>query len=829
MSEETLFESPRHSHLRLSAATEPGPRQPRTPGWGAGTTYSDRGAHAQDLESQVANVKASHQRRSNSLGLDPELIIVLDLNGPLDPVEVERAGLTVLELRSDRALVAFAADPELVAFVSRNEQYKAGTRGLTAAGNTRPAAYEQLFDKIDQIRNIEDRDLIGAELARLRESSPPSDQLVRLEVHCWCPESESEARRRNDDVRRAVIAASGTVLSSSVRSRAGWSVVCCDLPIGALSELLQTDRVSWVDLMPNPVVGIPDLLSAGAGSLPTVLGPVSDAPIVAVIDSGIRSAHPLLAPAVVGVESVGAGLGDGGDESGHGTLVASLALYGIIDNLASSHTSVAPAGRLLSVRVLDRNNEFPDDRAWAETLLDAMTMSAEAGARVINLSLGDPRRPYVAPRPTAVAALVDLFIRDHPNVVVVTCTGNFPILEHDTSRLVSREYVQDLLQHAEAGVLDPGTAALAITVGGVGNEHRQGVQGLSVSAEKVVVGGPRLPSPHTRVGPGPMRAIKPELAAPSGSAVVDTVLDRVALNDRLGSVVGAGGRDPERLLAADHGTSYAAPLVSNAALRIIGRYPQLSGNSVRALLLVGANKLDEYLDGGAPAREQERRLSGYGLVSVERAENSMSHRVALLSEGQVRMDQVHFYEVPVPSSFRQSGGVISLAVALAFDPPVRVTRLDYLASKMGFQVYYGPSVEQVRAAYVRAESDEQMQDDVAQTPAELRSAQLTLHPADRDRSRGADQLGRYQRRTRIPEDAPENFIVAVRNLNRWDVEGPEQSYSLAVLLERDEQHPEIYAELRAELEPLIEVEIEVEAESRGVARAQRQHAPQSAS
>lgn len=814
-----LFESPRHSHLRLSAATEPGRRQPRPPGRGSGATYSDRRAHAENLEIQVADIKATHRRRSNSLGVDPELIIVLDLNGPLDPAEVERAGLTVLELRSDRALVAFAADPELVEFVSRNEQYKQGTRGLTPAGNTRAAAYEQLFDKIDQIRNIEDHDLVGAELARLQSTSPPPEQLVRLEVHCWCPESESEARRRNDEVKAAVTTVSGVVLSSSVRSRAGWSVVCCDLPIGALEDLLRTDRVSWVDLMPHPVVGIPDLLNAGADSLPAVLAPAADAPIVAVVDSGIRSAHPLLAPAVVGVETAGAGLGDGGDECGHGTLVSSLALYGSLDELISARDEITPAGRLLSVRVLDQNNEFPDGQAWVETLLSAMTMAVEGGARVINLSVGDPRRPYVAPRPTAVAALVDQFIRDNPDVVVVTCTGNFPVLEHDTSRLISHEYVQDLLRHSAAGLLDPGTAVLAITVGGVGNERHQGVQGLAVSADKIVVGGPRVPSPHTRVGPGPMRAIKPELAAPSGSAVVDTVLDRVALNDRLGSVVGAGGRDPERLLAADNGTSYAAPLVSHAALRIIGRYPQLTGNSVRALLLAGADKLDEYLDGGAPAREHERRLSGYGIVSAERSENSMTHRAVLLSEGRIRLDQVHFYEVPVPTSFRRSGGVISLAVALTFDPPVRVTRLDYLASKMGFQVYYGPSVEEVRAAYVRAESDEQMQDDVAQSPTELGAFKLPLHPADRDRSRGANQLGRYQRRTRISEEAPENFVVAVRNLNRWDLEGEEQPYSLAVLLERDELHPEIYAELRAELEPLVEaeaesvVEAEVEAEA----------------
>lgn len=776
-------------------------------------TYSDRGAHARDLERQVVAVKAGHHRRSNTLGVNPELIVVLELNGSLDPAEVERAGLAVLELRSDRALVAFAADPELAEFVTRNEQYKEGTRGLTDKGNERAAAYESLFDKIERVRTIEDHDLIGMELARFRDAGPPPHQVVRLEVHCWCAEGDAEARRRNEEVVAAVAAASGVVLSSSVRPLAGWSVICCDLPIGALGDLLGTTRVSWVDLMPRPAFGMPELLNATVESLPVVLDPAADAPIVAVIDSGVRSAHPMLARAIAGVEVAGAGLGDGGDESGHGTLVASLALYGSVGDQLTAREPLVPAGRLISVRVLDQNNEFPDDRAWAETLLEAMTVAADAGARVINLSLGDPRRPYAAPRPTAVAAIVDQFIRERPDLVVVACTGNYPVTEHEPARLVSNEYVQDLVGDPSAGILDPGTAALAITVGGVGNESYQGVQGRSVSAEKILVGGPRLPSPHTRLGPGPMGAIKPELVAASGGVVVDTLLGRALFNDRLGYVVGAGGSDPERLLAADVGTSYATPLVSNAALHIVGRYPDLSANSVRALLLVGANRMPEYLDGGAAARELERRMSGYGLVSVERAQDSNGHRVVLLSEGQILLDQVHFYEVPVPASFRKPGGVVSLAVALAFNPPARVTRLDYMASKMGFQVYHGPSVAEVRAAYVRAEANDEVLDDVAQTPAELRGAQLQFLPADRDRSRGANQLGRYQRRTRVPDQAPDNYVIAVRNLNRWDVAGAEQSYSLAVLLERDEQHPEIYADLRAELEPLVEVELEAELEA----------------
>ena len=362
----------------------------------------------------------------------------------------------------------------------------------------------------------------------------------------------------------------------------------------------------------------------------------------------------------------------------------------------------------------------------------------------------------------------------------------------------------------DGGILDPGTSSLAITVGGVGRDLQHGTG--AASAERVVVGGPRLPSPHTRVGPGPMAAIKPELAAPSGTIVVDTLAGRASTMDKLGHVIGAGAAQPDRLLASDQGTSYAAPLVSHAALRVLGRYPQLSGNSVRALLLVGAQEMPHYLSDGAKGRTDERRLTGYGLISAERSEASSDHRAVLLSESRIRMDQVHFYSVPVPASFRASGGLISVAAALAFDPPVRVTRLDYMASKMGFQIFLGPSVEVVREAYVRAESTEELEEDVAATPSSLNRYKLDLQPADTVRSRGAHQFGRYSRRTRLSDDRPDHFVVAVRSLNRWDTPEAKQSYSLAVLLERDDAHPGIYADLSLELEALaVEVEVELEA------------------
>jgi hypothetical protein len=308
-----------------------------------------------------------------------------------------------------------------------------------------------------------------------------------------------------------------------------------------------------------------------------------------------------------------------------------------------------------------------------------------------------------------------------------------------------------------------------------------------------------------------MGAIKPEIAAPAGTVLVDSLQNR-AIEDRSVQVVGAGGAEPDKLLAAGYGTSFAAPLVSHAALRVAARYPTINGNSIRALVLVGTERIEGFLEPDSAAnRSEQRRLVGYGRLSVDRSESSDDHRVVLLSEASLAVDQVHFYRAPVPSSFRQSGGTRSLSIALAFDPPVRVTRLDYLANKMSFQVFHGPTVAEVRAEYVMAEEDHELDDDVDATPERLRSSQLDLQPPDTVRSRGTNQFAHYLRSTKVSDDKPDEYIVAVRNLNRWDTPGASQAYSLAIALERDHQHGDLYAELRAELEPIVvEVEPEIE-------------------
>jgi hypothetical protein len=317
-----------------------------------------------------------------------------------------------------------------------------------------------------------------------------------------------------------------------------------------------------------------------------------------------------------------------------------------------------------------------------------------------------------------------------------------------------------------------------------------------------------------------MQMVKPEICAPGGSIAWDDETSRWASDSAL-QVTGAGGFRPEQLLAADIGTSYAAPLVSHAALRVFGRYPLLSGNGARALLLASSTPAATVFSTEGPGKagvlRKQRQLTGYGRVSAERAEASTDHRAVLLAEDELTVDGVHLYSVPLPSTFFTPGGQRTLTVALAYDPPARPTRMDYLASRMEVRAFRKISVDAVAKAYADQlaeprdaghDQPDQSAPDEDSTPAAIRRFEIGLDPTDR--FRGAHQVGTriFKRAFNQQQDA--EIVVVVRNTSRWDVPDAHQRYALAVVLERDDDHASLYSELQTHLEVIAEVELDIE-------------------
>jgi hypothetical protein len=501
--------------------------------------------------------------------------------------------------------------------------------------------------------------------------------------------------------------------------------------------------------------------------------------------------------------------------------VASLALYGSLEPLIASREPLQAIASLVSIRVLDDAADFPHTELWENHLVEALELAVDAGARIINLSLGDPRRPYSPDRPTPLAAVLDEFVRVH-DVVLVVSAGNVPLKMH-TLASNDEDYTLRLLDGDDAGILDPATSALALTVGALGADDGQGVQRPHEGVDVVPVGGENRPSPLTRVGPGAVKMVKPEFSAPGGHAVLTGLGQTPRVWPSTG-VLGAEGINPARVFSVGSGTSYATPLVTHAAATALAANPGVSSRAIRALVLSSVKPVEDFLDpaGTAATRDRERRLVGFGRPSGPLAAHSTDHRVVLLAEAEIPVDEVHLYRVPIPKSFFESGGWRQESIALAFDPETRATRLDYLGSRMQVQVYMGATVDQVADAYLlsrQAEPDNSPStvpalddpgDDMAVSgPASLSQFKQDFQPTDTVRSRGAHIFASRKRLQRQRRDDITEYVIAVQSVNRWQAAGVRQPYALAVVLERDPAHSAIYQELRATLEVRLPIEIEL--------------------
>jgi hypothetical protein len=788
-----------HVHLRLTAVLPPQQRRKPPQGGSRGPLlHPDRGQHARNIKQQLTAVRERHKRRAKIFGIDPDLVVVVIFYRDVSGVDelLERVGLSFLTSSDRQAVFAFSSDTEMNEFLRHLTLF-----GQGVLPGKKVAHYQELFDTIKEVRLLEPGDILDRDVQR--EAERRAGELLRLDFMCWCPEHEPDARRRFDETQQAIRNAGGAVLDSSFRYGAGLSLIRADVPSNAVWGLAETNRVRQIMLLPQPLLTRPEVITVAFDELPRILPPLPDAPIVAVIDSGVRSSHPLIAPTLTQALAANEHLTGGEDENGHGTLVASLALYGSLESKLHAKDPLRAVGRLLSIRVLDHKADFPDAELWTEQLADAIELAAAQGARVVNLSLGDRRHPYHPPVPDPVAAMVDELARKHKLVVVVSA-GNFPAVDYIGDIDIVSGYPAWLLDHEDAGLFPPAMSALSLTTGALVADEHQGARPDRDSVDVQLIGKSGQPSPATRVGPGIEKMTKPELMAPGGTYAYDTGLDRFA-ETPYGKVIGAAAVPPDRLFADSMGTSVAAPLVAHAALRVLGRYPKLSANAVRALLLATAESVEPVVEAetDGEVRAVQLRLSGFGRVNAEHAEFSEDYRAVLVAENELEMDHVHLYTVPIPDSFFIDG-VKLVRLGFAFDPEVRATRLKYLSSHMSVYVYRGVTAEEVRAKYAVHSDDDK-------PPEELKKFQCDLQPSDRIRLLGANQAAEKLWQRPWGEKYRGRLVIAVRNTNRWTPPEEKQNYALALTLRtREDLYNKVYEQLCAELPLLTEIRPEIE-------------------
>jgi hypothetical protein len=149
-------------------------------------------------------------------------------------------------------------------------------------------------------------------------------------------------------------------------------------------------------------------------------------------------------------------------------------------------------------------------------------------------------------------------------------------------------------------------------------------------------------------------------------------------------------------------------------------------------------------------------------------------------------------------------GKRSVSVTLAFDPPTRHTRKDYLGFTMKFWLIRGKALREVENIFRRSEPGEEMVEGISNTTFECK-----LEPGHRIRGRGTLQKGIFTMSRNPSEEYGDTYYLVVQCARNWCDEET-QRYAVVVVLE----HVGLETRLRGNISLYQAVQERIEARER---------------
>jgi hypothetical protein len=551
---------------------------------------------------------------------------------------------------------------------------------------------------------------------------------------------------------------------------------------------LDLTEIAVADIPPQADITAEDFTEINVGDLKPGNPPPEDAVVIGIIDSGVSFGHPLLANTEAGAISVDP-TWSVSDVAGHGTSVASIAAYGDIAARVAANNFDAQF-RIASARVVDDNGRFPKERPLPDLMEEAITkLHADYACRIFNISLGNPKKTYQGAKPEAWAASLDALAREL-DILIIVSAGNREDLTRSYQDGIITAYPQYLLSEASR-IIDPAPAAIALSVGAVA--HGNGLENADEEFAGVrPICGTDEPSPFTRAGPGIRGMIKPDLIDVGGNAVWDGPTGALVNgNQKEAAGIWTMHHKPvERLFRSRSGTSFAAPNVAYKAGLLLTHFPGASANLLRSLLALSASIPKAVARRPRGLNEKVATMvCGHGVPNAEFAAASDDGRVVLFTEDELTLDHFAVFEVPIPPEFQTTKGTREIKVSLAFDPPVRHTRADYLGVTMGWRLVRGTDESGVFDRYRKWTKDEGK-------PPEFPTRLVCPTDVGSDlRECGTLQVGTYRGKRDISQYG-DKYYVAVWCSRRWaPLTVEKQRYALSVQL-RHENLTTLYQTLK---------------------------------
>jgi hypothetical protein len=668
----------------------------------------------------------------------------------------------------------------------------------------------KLFDAFEQIGSVSANDRLGTQA---KETGFPEGQFY-FDLDLWHTGEDAIQEMRNATT--IIENAGGRV--SNIKAVADMLIlVRVEGTEEVARKLLAYDRVSRLDLPPNLPPQVFDILDYRYR--PSTPRFEANMPRACVIDSGVLPGHPLMSGGVIDSRDFDSGERTPVDRVGHGTHVAGIVVYGNVVEAMQQNRWI-PKVQVVNAKVMRRGpsgtSEFAEEKRAEEQLEEAIRWAVGTQqCRVFNLSLGNVASMYSRGHQLPWALLLDTLARELDIVIIVSSGNNTsPLVPTAATRAQLQVGVLENIFGPDHALIDPATAALALTVGAVARLDQPSSRPITRYPGDVhppVASPVEGPSPFTRTGicdgrgGGLHRSIKPELVAYGGNYLLRLAPEPYEW----------AGSDPHlgepslafdfpitgRLFASACGTSFAAPYVTHIAAQVEHQFKQnrqiASANLIRALVVNSAKHTEvarSFIESHqtADAELSMLRSMGYGKPTPQKALYSSENRVVLYAEDEVTEDHYHLYELKLPEAFIRESGQRRIHLTLAYDPPIRGSRKEYIARTMWFELIRDLSAMEIQSATAGT------------LGRQTTSNSLTLKPTLGRLEWSTVQSASFEARNRTAlstDGQPRLFHVLVGCQQRFKSgEDPLQHYALVATLEHEKSDVQLYEAVRTQLQ-----------------------------
>jgi subtilisin family serine protease len=530
--------------------------------------------------------------------------------------------------------------------------------------------------------------------------------------------------------------------------------------------------------------------------------PAPDAPIVAIIDSGLQEGHRYLRDAVRAESSMSLvpeepdTKADHVRPDGHGTRVAGAALFR--ETVPTDGHHQHPFW-VQNIRVLDAECRL-SPRLHPPSYL-AHIVRERGPVKIFNHSI-NTAHPCRLQRMSAWGATMD-YLSYREDILFVQSAGNIDSENSWSGSL-------GILNHLAAGRLYPGyllepSCRIASPAESL---HALVVGSIVYAPESVhaLAQGDR-PSVFSRSGYGLWGTIRPDVVEYGGDLIPDgsepprlTVHSASACN-----LPRATLSRPGPSIARDAiGTSFAAPKVAALAAELQRRLPEQPCLLYRALIANSA-RWPSWAE-AAPTQDALRSL-GYGVPDWERALTNSPHRVTLVTSGVSELEarQAHIFCLRIPKEICSAhlNQKIRIDVTLSFVGLPRRTRRDirrYLSTRLTWDV--SKANESLDSFQTRVLKDLEASDNGGSIfPWTLRERK------DLGVIEGTNRhLSTLQKDWAVvpAHSLPEEFCLAVIGRPGWSKDPADKAkYALAISFEAVDGDLEIYQPIKLQLENML--------------------------